>query len=131
VKRVFSNVFVQNTVGKKKVDHDSIITFEPKRRSQKVDAFLANIDEVKLVIFIMFLALLRPSLLSIGFLLLSQLVIISSTFDLKKRIIWGQNFLIINILVLILVTTWKMWYMYNFADIIESEDDEQHQVMVL
>ena len=120
VKRVFSNVFVQNTIGKKKVDHDSIMTFEPKRRSQKLDAFLANTDEVKMVILTMILALVRPSLVSIGMLLLSQLVIISSTFDLKERIKWGQNFLIINILVLILVTTWKMWYMHNFADIIES-----------
>lgn len=96
------------------------MTFEPKRRSQKFDAFLANTDEVKMVILTMFLALVRPSLVSIGMLLLSQLVIISSTFDLKERIKWGQNFLIINILVLILVTTWKMWYMHNFADIIES-----------
>jgi hypothetical protein len=96
-----------NFIGKNQASND-FYTFEPRNLKEKIIAINHNMKENWTVIASVFLAFYLPSLISIGFMVLTFNLTISGQMEAVHRIKWATRFMYLNIATLVFIVGWKM-----------------------
>jgi hypothetical protein len=89
------------------IEVDDLFIFEPKTMTQKLDAIYQNTLEIQLVVCLFVLCYFLPSLLAIGFLVLSHNLLLTSTKKSSQRLKYAMWITVFNFIVLVLVVVKK------------------------
>ena len=92
-----------------------LVTFEPKNFSQRSQALYQNCFEIFLVLLSIVGALANPSLLAIGFILLTNNLSLTSFFAYKQRIYYGLLMHCFNLLLFLGWSGYKVWFLTQTA----------------
>mmetsp|Transcript_21580 Transcript_21580/g.33239 ORF Transcript_21580/g.33239 Transcript_21580/m.33239 type:complete len:491 (-) Transcript_21580:2754-4226(-) len=113
---------------KEKQEEEMYLVWEPSGFSQKLFTFIHNTYETLFVLLVAIFGLLHSSMVSIGFLLISCLMMFSQTMAQKRRYQWGTYFLAFLQIAIFGITVWKLLKIKTMKKTPTSREDFLYEI---